>query len=72
MSPVLAAGLPVDWDYAVAREAELLALAWIPSIISGSCVKEELEWGVEATAESCVVEDKGQCPSILFFAGRRW
>jgi hypothetical protein len=32
-------------------------------------VKEELERGVEAAAESCVIVDRGWCPSILFFAG---
>jgi hypothetical protein len=68
VSPVLAAKLPVDRKYAVALEAEPSALARIPSIIPGSCVKEELERGVEAAAESCVVVGKGRWLSMLFFA----
>jgi hypothetical protein len=65
--PVAAAGLPVDWEYAVALEAEPLALTRIPLIVPGSCVREELEREVEAAAESCVVADRSRCPSILFF-----
>jgi hypothetical protein len=44
-------------------------LTRIPLIVPGKCVKEELERGVEAAAESCVIVDRGWCPSILFFAG---
>jgi hypothetical protein len=65
---MLAAGLPVDREYAVALEAEPLALTRIPLIIPGRCVWEELEREVEAAAEGCVVVDRGRCPSILFFA----
>jgi hypothetical protein len=68
VSPVLAAELPVDREYAVALEAEPLALAQIPLIVPGSCVEEELEREVEAAAESCVVVDRGRRRSILFFA----
>jgi hypothetical protein len=66
MSPVVAAELPVDREYAVALEAEPLALTRIPLIVPGRCVKEELERRVEAAAESCVVVDRGRCPSIFF------
>jgi hypothetical protein len=49
-------------------EAEPLALTRIPLIVPGKCVREELEREVEAAAESCVIVDRGRCPSILFFA----
>jgi hypothetical protein len=68
VSPVLAAKLPVDWEYAVAREAEPLVLTRVPLIVPGKCVKEELERRVEAAAESCVVIDRGWWLSMLFFA----
>jgi hypothetical protein len=68
VSPVAAVKLPVDREYVVALEAEPLLLTRIPLIIPGSCVKEELERGVEAAAESCVVEDRGRRLSMLFFA----
>jgi hypothetical protein len=68
VSPVVAAKLPVDWEYAVALEAEPLALMRIPLIVPGNCVREELEREVVAAAESCVVVDRGRHPSILFFA----
>jgi hypothetical protein len=58
--PVVAVKLPVDREYAVARDAESLALALILSIIPGNCVKEELEREVEAATEGCVVVDKGR------------
>jgi hypothetical protein len=68
VSPMLAAGLPVDREYAVALEAEPLALTQIPLIVPGRCVKEELEREVEAAAESCVIVDRGRRLSMLFFA----
>jgi hypothetical protein len=66
VSPVLAAKLPVDREYAVALEAKPLALTRIPLIVPGKCVREELEREVGAAAESCVVVDRGRCPSIFF------
>jgi hypothetical protein len=57
--PVPAAELPVDWESAVAREAESLALALNPSVVPGCGVKEELERVVETMAEHCVIVDQG-------------